>query len=105
MDVFKHQEWMYGNLAHDKLVDSGDWREKLILTEHRYMREDIEIGLALLVSIADWAGVPAPTATGLLAIGSAVCDADFRRSGRTLETLGLAGLKRTEMRALLENGV
>ena len=98
-------EWMYGNLAHEKLVDSGDWRERLVLTEHRYMREDVAMGLALLVSVADWAGVPAPTATGLLAIGSAICADDFRRTGRTLENLGLSGFSRSEMDKLLAEGL
>lgn len=98
-------EWMYGNMAHDKLVDSGDWRENLVLTEHRYMREDIACGLAFLVSVADWAGVSVPTATGLLAIASAICDTDFRASGRTMETLGLASLRQAEMQAMLEQGL
>lgn len=97
-------EWMYGNLAHDKLVDSGDWREQLILQEHRYMREDVQIGLALLVSIADWAGVSAPTATGLLAIGSAVCDANFKRDGRTLTSLGLYDKTQKDLQALFRDG-
>lgn len=99
------EEWMYGNAAHDKLVDSEDWREDLVLTEHRYMREDVATGLAFLVSVADWAGIPAPTATGSLAIGSAVCDDDFRKTGRTLESLGLASLDRTAMTRLLEEGI
>lgn len=98
------EEWMYGNLAHDKLVDSGDWRERLILQEHRYMREDVQIGLALLVSIADWAGVPAPTASGLLAIGSAVCDTDFNREGRTLTSLGLNKMTLSDLQTLLRDG-
>ena len=97
-------EWMYGNAAHEKLTDSGDWRENLILTQHRYMREDIAVGLALLVSIADWVGVPAPTATGLLALGSAVCDDDFRKTGRTLENLGIAGLSVTQLQTKLRDG-
>ena len=97
-------EWMYGNLAHDKLVDSGDWRERLILQEHRYMREDVQIGLALLVSIADWADVPAPTATGLLAIGSAVCDADFRHDGRTLTSLALNDMTQKDLQTLFKDG-
>lgn len=99
------EEWMYGNAAHEKLVDSDDWRERLILREHRYMREDVATGLAFLVSVADWAGVPAPTAAGLLAIGSAVCDDDFRRSGRTLESLGLDKLDPGAMASLLEDGI
>jgi len=98
------EEWMYGNSAHEKLTDSGDWREHLVLTEHRYMREDVQVGLALLVSVADWAGVPAPVATGLLAIGSAICGEDFRQTGRTLDNLGLAALDRPAMADLFENG-
>jgi len=98
-------EWMYGNLAHEKLVDSGDWRERLILTEHRYMMEDVRLGLAFLVSCAARAGVPAPVATGLLAIGSAICGEDFRLTGRTLEGLGLAGLTPAAFADLLERGL
>lgn len=98
------EEWMYGNAAHEKLTDSGDWREHLELTRHRYMREDVATGLAFLVSVADWAGVPAPTATGLLALGSAVCDDDFRANGRTLENLGLAGMDRAGLQGMLRDG-
>ncbi|MEM9048238.1 MAG: NAD/NADP octopine/nopaline dehydrogenase family protein [Pseudomonadota bacterium] len=94
-------EWMYGNMAHDRLVDSGDWREHLVLTEHRYMREDVAIGLAFLVSVADWAGVPAPVATGLLALGSAVCAERFRDGSRTLQALGLADLDVAALQAKL----
>ncbi len=97
-------EWMYGNMAHDRLVDSGDWREALVLTEHRYMREDVACGLAFLVSVADWAGVPAPTATGLLAVASGICDDDFRSTGRTLESLALADFTPKEMQDMLQNG-
>jgi len=99
------EEWMYGNAAHEKLTDSGDWREDLVLTKHRYMREDIETGLALLVSIADWVGVPAPTATGLLALGSAVCKADFRATGRTMETLGIANKSVFTLQSILRDGI
>ncbi len=103
-DHYNTDQWMYGNMAHDKLTDSGDWRERLILTEHRYMREDVAMGLAFIVSCAEWVGVPAPTATGLLALGSAVCGENFRETGRTLETLGLASLSRDEMAAMLRDG-
>jgi len=68
---------MYGD-AHDRLTESGDWREHIDLRTHRYMREDVQCGLAFLVSVADWAGVPAPVATGLLALGAAVVGEDFR---------------------------
>ena len=103
-DHYNTSDWMYGNAAHDKLTDSGDWRENLVLTEHRYMREDVATGLAFLVSVADWAGVAAPTATGLLAVGSAVCDDDFRASGRTLEHFGLSELSQEQLQTMLRDG-
>jgi opine dehydrogenase len=94
-------EWMYGRRVHQKLTDSSDWREHIVLTEHRYMREDVEHGLALLASVGEWAGVPCPVARGLLALGSAVVGRDLRATGRTLENLGLAHLSRPEMTELL----
>jgi opine dehydrogenase len=104
-DHYSTDKWMYGN-AHDKLTESGDWREHIDLHTHRYMREDVEYGLAFLVSVAEWAGVPAPVAAGLLAIGSAVLGKDLRRDGpRTLEALDLAGLDRVAMIRMLERGI
>ena len=97
-------EWMYGRVSHDKLTGSGDWHEHLVLRDHRYMREDIQIGLSLLVSIAAMAGVETPLARGFLTIGSAICEEDFDKSGRSLETIGLAGVGRTTLQALLRDG-
>lgn len=104
-DHYNTSNWMYGDLAHDKLVASGDWHEKLNLSSHRYMAEDIGLGLALLVSIARWAGVPAPTAEGLLQIGGVAAGVDFLKSGRTLGSLGLADLSRAEMAEMLRAGL
>lgn len=98
-------EWMYGNSSHEKLTDSGDWREHIVLTEHRYMLEDVETGLALLCSCADYAGVDAPVAKGLLAIGGAICGRDFRETGRTLGSLGLADLSAAELKSILHGGI
>jgi len=103
-DHYTTDRWMYGN-AHDKLVDSGDWREHIDLRTHRYMREDVAYGLAFLVSVADWAGVPCPVARGLLAIGAAIVGEDLSRGPRTLASLGLSRLDRAGMRELLERGL
>jgi opine dehydrogenase len=94
-------EWMYGRRVHKKLTDSRDWHERIVLTEHRYMREDVELGLAFLVSVCEWAGVPCPVARGLLALGSAVVGRDLRAGPRTLERLGLSSLSRDAMKQLL----
>jgi opine dehydrogenase len=97
-------EWMYGRGAHAKLTDSGDWREKVDLLSHRYMREDTALGLSLLASVGRWAGQPMPIAAGLLAIASAVTGDDLYADGRTLESLGLAGFSRDRMASFLADG-
>jgi opine dehydrogenase len=98
-DHYENDRWMYGD-AHKRLTDSGDWREHIVLTEHRYMTEDIHYGLAFLVSVADWAGVSmrrSPAACWRIA--AAVCGRDLRAGPRTLDALGLAALDRAGMRA------
>ncbi len=96
--------WMYGRGSHDRLTDSGDWRERIVLTEHRYMREDLRLGLSLLVSVAELAGVATPLAKAFLAIGGAICGEDFMQHGRTLSSLGLGDLNRDQLETLLREG-
>jgi opine dehydrogenase len=98
------EEWMYGRGSHDKLTDSGDWREKIVLTEHRYMREDVGVGLSFLASVGELAGVATPLAGAFLAIGSAICGEDFMQTGRTLSSLGLGHLDRPGLQRLLHEG-
>jgi opine dehydrogenase len=96
--------WMYGRGSHDRLTDSGDWRERIVLTEHRYMREDLRLGLSFLISVAELAGVATPLAKSFLAIGGVICGEDFMRTGRTLERLGLGQMARGELQRLLREG-
>jgi len=103
-DHYTTSNWMYGKLAHDKLVDSGDWHEHLDLKTHRYLSEDIGLGLAFLVSVGEWAGAPVPVAAGLLEIAGAASGNDFRKTGRTLKSLGLADETRESLRTLLRDG-
>ena len=104
-DHYKTSNWMYGKLAHDKLVDSGDWHEHLDLKTHRYLQEDVGMGLALIVSVGEWAGGPTPVAAGLLAIAGAASGNNFRKTGRTMEMLGLAKESRESLAALLREGI
>ncbi len=97
-------EWMYGRGSHDKLTDSGDWREHIVLTQHRYMLEDTRMGLSFLTSAGELAGVPTPLARAFLAIGGAVTGEDFMQTGRTLKTMGLAHLDRAGLQKLLRDG-
>lgn len=102
-DHYTSDRWMYGD-AHKKLVKSGDWRENIDLSSHRYVTEDIEFGLAFLASVARWAGVDAPIAQGLLAIAGGWQGRDLRRGPRTLEALGLDKLPREQLQRLLHEG-
>ncbi len=99
------EEWMYGRGSHDRLTDSGDWRERLVLTEHRYMREDLRVGLSFFTSVARLAQVPTPLMSAFLAIGGAICGEDFLVDGRTLESLGLGGRDATQLQSLLREGL
>ena len=77
-----------------------------MLTQHRYMLEDVRIGLSFLVSCGELAGVPTPLARAFLAIGGAICGEDFMRTGRTLQS---AWARRTSIarrcRRLLAEGL
>ncbi|MBC7578888.1 MAG: NAD/NADP octopine/nopaline dehydrogenase family protein [Tardiphaga sp.] len=97
-------EWMYGRGSHDRLTDSGDWREHIVLTEHRYMREDLRTGLSFFLSSAELAGVETPLIRSFLAIGGAICGENFLQGGRTLASLGLGGLDRDGLLKLLREG-
>lgn len=96
--------WMYGRGSHDRLTDSGDWREKIVLTQHRYMLEDVRMGLSFLSSVADLAHVPAPLARAFLAIGGAVVGEDFMVTGRTLTGMGLGQYDKAGLLKLLAEG-
>jgi opine dehydrogenase len=98
------EEWMYGRGSHDRLTDSGDWRERIVLTEHRYMLEDTRIGLSFLISVGELAGVATPLARAFAAIGGAICREDFMARGRTLKSLGLGHLDRAGLGQLLREG-
>lgn len=97
-------EWMYGRKSHRDLTDSGDWREKIDLTGHRYMLEDTRLGLSLMASVADLAGIDVPVARGLMAVGGAICGEDFANEGRPLSRVGLGGLDRPAITSFLQHG-
>ena len=98
------EQWMYGRGSHDRLTDSGDWRERIVLAEHRYMREDLRLGLSFLASAAELAGVATPLAKAFLAIGGTICGPDFMKDGRTLASLGLGDLDGQQLQTLLRDG-
>jgi len=97
-------EWMYGRAAHEKLTDSGDWREDIDLSTHRYIMEDIRLGLSFIVSVGRFSGTPTPVASGILAMASAFTERDLYAEGRKLESLGLADMSPSALQQFLIDG-
>lgn len=102
-DTYSSDRWMYGD-THSQLTDSGDWREKIDLKTHRYMLEDVVLGLAFLCSVARYAGVAAPVAHGLLALGGAIAGREVLPGERSLEAMGLDRLAVADLQAGLRQG-
>lgn len=93
--------WMYPRLSHSDLQDSNDWREKLDLTQHRYMAEDTLMGLPLLLSVARLTGTDMPLTAAFASIGRAVSGLPF---GRSLDAVGLGGLDLPALKQVLHDG-
>ena len=72
--------------------------------DHRYIREDIGYGLVPMAEIGKLLGIKTPVMDALITLASAALDVDFRAEGLTLEKMGLAGVTRENLPAILENG-
>jgi opine dehydrogenase len=94
---------LYGAGARAKLVASGLWSE-IVTFEHRYVTEDVALGLTLLESAGRAAGAETPAITGLLLIFRALLGRELSGRGRALEHLGLGDFSRREIRAFLREG-
>lgn len=62
--------------------------------EHRYYREDFGHGLLPFLELAAIAAVDTPVARSLLTVAQALTGIDYRKSGRTAQAMGIAGLSR-----------
>lgn len=60
--------------------------------EHRYISEDAQCGVALLISLAEEYGLPAAVNRAVLCIAECINDVDYLNAGRTLANCGLNGL-------------
>ena len=69
---------------------------------HRYLIEDIPMGLVPMSSLGDRLNVPTPTMDALIDIACALHSTDYWREGRTLEKLGLSTLSVEQIRSFVE---
>ncbi len=96
-------EWMYGKTAHTDLVRSEKWRESLTFS-HRYIVEDVKCNLALMASIGDLCQTETPIADSLLTLIGTISGENLKKTGRTLETLGVGDLSVEALTTVLMEG-
>jgi opine dehydrogenase len=90
-------------------ADGGDFRAAIAAGEanrrirapdslaHRYYREDFGHGLLPFIELAGIAGVEVPVARSLLTLAETLTGMDYRKGGRTAETMGIAGMTKAEL--------
>jgi opine dehydrogenase len=102
-DEARAADGLYGAGARAKLLASGRWNEVLTL-DHRYVTEDVALGLSLFESAGRLAGADTAAISGLLSVFAALLGRDLRAEGRGLDRLGLGDLVRREIREVLHGG-
>lgn len=102
-DEARAREGLYGAGASAKLAASGLGNEALSF-DHRYVVEDVGLGLSLLESAARTVSADSPATTGLLLVFGALLGRPLSGRGRALEAVGLGDLLRREIRELLRDG-
>jgi opine dehydrogenase len=73
-------------------------------TQSRLITEDIPYGLVPLASFARVAGVPTPTMEALITLAGIVNETDYWQTGRTVDSLGLAGMNAAEIVQYVTDG-
>ena len=71
---------------------------------NRYVTEDIPFGLVAWASLGDAVGVDTPIMDALISIGSAIMGKTCWEIDRNLDSLGLGGMNKQQLRAYLETG-
>ena len=102
-DEARAGEGLYGAGAKAKVVASGLWNEVLTF-EHRYVTEDVELGLPFFESAARSVSIASPATSGLLGIFGALLGRPLAGRGRDLDHLGLGELTLREVRELFHEG-
>jgi opine dehydrogenase len=73
-------------------------------TQSRLLTEDVPYGLVPLASLGRLVGVTTPVLDALITLAGVVNETDYWRTGRTVESLGLAGLTVEQVLRLVKEG-
>jgi opine dehydrogenase len=83
-----------GGSLYGRIQDNGKYKGVAAPTtvEHRYIFEDIPTGLVPIASLGNCLGVRTPVINSVIDIATQFYGIDFRKTGRTVESLGLQGM-------------
>ena len=71
---------------------------------HKYIAEDVPVGLMPMSAFGHAAGVPTPAIDGVIRLASILAGSDFAATARTLDRMGLAGMDAAQIKRTLEEG-
>lgn len=103
------REWLYlsydspGKDLFEAIMNTGSYRgiKAPPSIDHRYISEDVPMSLVPLSSLGSMLGVPTPAIDMIIQLGSILHSTDYRAIGRTVESLGLAGLSVKQVRQMV----
>lgn len=72
--------------------------------EHKYITEDVPVGLMPMSALGVAAGVATPAIDAVVAIACTMAGTDFANEARTLARMGVAGMDASQIRRVVENG-
>lgn len=72
--------------------------------DHRYVFEDVPMSLVPIESLGKMQGVKTPTIEMIINMANIVYETEFRKYGRTAESLGLAGLEKRQILNFVNKG-
>jgi opine dehydrogenase len=88
-----------------KSIDTYDAVTCAANLNHRYIHEDIPTGLVPISDIGRLVGVKTPAIDSIISMADQICNQDFRSIGRSVESLGLSGMKIYEVREYVDVGI
>jgi opine dehydrogenase len=72
--------------------------------DHKYIAEDVPVGLMPMRALGEAAGVPTPAIDAVIKLAQALAGTDFAADARTLERMGLAGKSAGEIGRTMAEG-
>ena len=71
---------------------------------HKYIAEDVPVGLMPMRAIGEAVGVPTPAIDAVIKLAQILAGSDFATDARTLHRMGLAGTDAGQIKRVLEEG-